>query len=313
MNSGAGLEGGYCVGTNQRLSVALLLALAIAGCQASPSSSPPRPTDGSTSPTATPSAIPAVTPAPSATQAPPATTAFGALTDSSGKGHLRLATALSSDGTPLAGASITVTTIALDKTYQVLTLKGVVPEGTKSVIIQLGFNQDGTGPGSADFKIYRITYADGGSGNRLPNGDFDSGLYRWAAYGDGSVTTPKSDRGDGRMLRVKATPTQNVLINSYGIPGTPEAGYKMTIAAVVPPAGATTGHIAVIFLKKIEFWRETINLVAPPIDPVELTTDAAGAIGLDEALPAGRYAVRISYPGDATHAPAVIEQQVTVR
>jgi hypothetical protein len=43
------------------------------------------------------------------------------------------------------------------------------------------------------------------------------------------------------------------------------------------------------------------------------TSDATGAINLDEALPAGRYTVRIAYAGDATHAPTVIEQEVTVR
>jgi hypothetical protein len=296
-----------------QLGVAVLLTLSTVACQTAPVAQSPSATEAPTQPVATPGSTPSgATASPSATPLPPATTAFAAPVDTSRKGRLRLATTLTADGTAVVNAPVSVAITALDPTYQVLTLKGVVPVGTKSVIVQLGVNRDGTGPGSANFRIYRITYGDAGTGNRLPNSGFDSGLFQYAVYGSGSVTTPTSDRGDGRMLRIKAKPTQDVLINTYGIPGTPETGYKLTIAAVVPPAGATTGHIAAIFLKKIEFWRDTMNLVAPPISPMSLTTDANGSISIDTRLPAGRYSVVTTYVGNTAHSAAMVQQRVTV-
>jgi len=200
-------------------------------------------------------------------------------------------------------------------TYQVLTLRGVVPKPARSLIVQLGFNnQPDTGPASYDVRIYGITYADAGkSKNRLPNGDFDSGLYRWAVYGEGTVTTPRSDLGDGRLLRLRAGPKEEIVINSYGIPVTPESRYRMTVAARVPPSGSVSGYVAAIFLKDTEIWRDTLKVVGAPIPTSSVETGPDGALSIDSALPAGRYLVTLSYPGDATHLPATLHQEVTVR
>lgn len=228
---------------------------------------------------------------------------------------MQLSTVLTADGVPVTGAPITISLTAQGNTYQVLTLKGIVPKPAKSLIVQLGFNnQPDTGPAAYDVRIYRITYADGGkSKNRLPNGGFDSGLYNWAVYGEGTVTTPKSELGDGRLLRLRAAPDEEIVINSYGIPVAPESAYTMTVTAQVPPSGSVSGYVAAIFLKEIEIWRETLKVVGPPIAPAVIETGADGTILVDVPLPAGRYAVTVSFPGDATHLPAVIDQEVTVR
>jgi len=246
--------------------------------------------------------------------APPVATSFSTPLLGDKAGRLRLSTVLTADGTPVAGARVTVAITSIGETYQVLKLKGIVPKPAKSLIVQLGFNnQPDTGPAEYDVRIYRITYADGGkSKSRLPNGGFDSGLYRWAVYGEGKVTTPNSDLGDGRLLRLRASPHQEIVINSYGIPVTPESAYTMTVTARVRPSGSVSGYVAAIFLKEKEIWRETLKVVAAPIPSSDLETGADGGISVEAALPAGRYRVRLSYIGGPTHMPVTIDQEVTV-
>jgi hypothetical protein len=94
------------------------------------------------------------------------------------------------------------------------------------------FNTEGAGPGPIDLRIYRITYADGEkSKNRLPNAGFDAGLDHWATYSTGRITTPISDRGDGRTARIRASATEWVLIDAYGIGVTPGSIFRVTVAA----------------------------------------------------------------------------------
>ncbi len=267
------------------------------------------------SPTASPGTVtvsPDVSPAPSPLP-PPADTAFAAPSLGSDAGHLELSTTLAADGQPLAAMPVTVTITALDTTYQLITVKGVVPLVSKHVIIGFRFNQEEAGPATINLKIYRITYADGGSRkNRLPNSGFDSGMgYLWAVYGTGSVTTPLSDRGDGRMLRLRATTSEDIAINSFGIDVTPGSTFFMTVTAELPPAGTPTGYAAAMFGP--EGYRQKLDLVAAPIPPASLETDVDGSLAVDEALPLGRYLVRLSFAGDATHLPTTLEQEVTVR
>lgn len=300
-----------------------ILILLAAGCTpvvVAPTTPPP--TDPSGTPLPPASSEPSPTSSPTTTAAPssPAptasvvATAFDKPSVKSKAGRLELSAVLTADGAGLGGAPVTLTITARGNTYQTLTLKGVVPRPAKSLIVQLGFNnQPDTGPESYDVRFYRITYADGGPRkNRLPNGGFDSGLYHWAVYGTGKVTTPKSDMGDGRLLRLRAAPSQEVVINSYGIAVKPGSAYTMTVTARVPPAGSTSGYVAAIFLDEIEIWRETLKVVGAPIPDARSITDAAGGITFERALPPGDYVVTLSYPGDAGHMPATLEQEVTV-
>lgn len=292
------------------------ISILAAACSPAAPSPAPNPTGGLQGSQAAEASTPAAStpPSPAATPAPPATTTFSTPVIGGTAGRPGLSTSITADGSPVADLPVVVTTTALGKTYQTLTLKGVVPLPAKSLIVQLGFNnQPDTGPVKYDIKIYRITYADGGkSKNRLPNGGFDSGLFNWAVYGEGNVTTPRGDGSGGRVLRLRADPDQEIVINSYGIPVTPGSDYTMTVTAEVPPAGSTSGYVAAIFLKDIEIWRETLKVVAPEIPATNLRSGADGSIVLDQALPAGRYLVRIAYPGNDQYAPVVIEQEVTV-
>lgn len=302
--------------------ISILLVTAATGCEASPPSatgsatSGPSPSAASTS-AGPDSATPSPMPVPSATSIPPAETAFGAPTDRSKNGHLRLSTVLSSNGSPLVGAPVTVTITALDETYQVIRLKGIVPVETKAANVGFRFNEEGAGPARIDLSVYQITYADGGNTkNRVTNSDFSSGFYAWGLWGSGKATVQNSDRDDGRMLRLRASHDENIGINSIGLQHvTPGANFTLTVRAKLPPAGTATGYASAFFLwgkDALEGHRLTIPLVAPPIPAVDLVTADDGDIALDLALPAGRYAISLAYRGDASHHAATIEQQITV-
>ena len=298
--------------TTAILASGVMTALLAASC--SPTAPMPSPTS-SPAPTTTSAAEASTGPAAtSVASTVPSATSFTEPLLGHKSGRLQLSTVLTADGTAVAGAPVTIELTALGNTYQVLTLKGVVPKPAKSVIVQLGFNnQPDTGPAEYDVRIYRITYADGGkTRNRLPNGRFDSGLYRWAVYGEGTVTTPTSELDDGRLLRLRASPDEEIVINSYGIPVAPESAYTMTVTAQVPPSGSVSGYVAAIFLKETEIWRETLKVVGAPLAPFVIVTGGDGSISVNAPVPAGQYRVKVSFAGDATHLPAVAEQEITV-
>lgn len=289
-----------------------LLVLIAAACSPS-QTTPTEPLATTSAPTASTSPLATAGPTPTL-PASPAATAFSPADTSSAGGILTLTTTLGANGTPVAGADVVATITALDNTYRVLVLTGTVPSNAKSVHIGFRFNTEGAGPAPIDLRIYRITYADGGkSKNRLPNAGFDAGLDNWATYGTGRVTTPVSDRGDGRMARIRASAAQWVLINAYGIGVTPGSTFRMTVAAKLPPAGTLTGYASAIFIQKTEINRQSVDLVAPVLPMANLVADAAGTVTLTEALPAGRYSVRIEYAGTSSFQPAILEQAITVR
>lgn len=302
--------------TTRLLAPSLALALVAAACDPIPSATPPS-ASGNPEPSAlaTPVGSPGVSPPPTA--APPSATSLGSPIVGSKRGHLTLSTNLTADAQAVPDAPVTVTTTALTKTYQVLTLKGIVPVPATTGLVGFRFNHEGAGPAPIDMKVYRITYSDGGSTkNRVTNSDFSSGFYSWGIWGSGRTVIQRSDRGGGRMLRLRASADEDIGLNNGFGRVSSGRDFRLTVRAMVPPAGTPTGYAAVFFLwgkNNTEGYRVTVPLVAAPIPAVTLTTDAAGAIALDEELPAGRYTVRISYAGDATHAPAVLEQEVTVR
>jgi len=303
------------MGTGRRL-YSILLTLAIAGCQ----TNPPAPTGASaTEAEPSPAGSPgATTPAPttSASEAPPAETAFAAPVDTSRKGRLRLSTVLSSGGAPLGAAPVTATITALDNTHQVIKLKDIVPVETKDALVGFRFNEEGAGPVDVRINVYRITYADGRSSrNRVTNSDFASGLSSWDVWGSGSATVRDSDQGDGRMLRLRAAANENIGMNNRLTRFTAGSDFVLTVEAAVPPAGTLTGYASVFFLwgkGLVEGRRITVPLVAPAVPAVQLVTDASGALALDVELPEGRYDVTIDYTGDAGHLAASTAQRVTV-
>jgi hypothetical protein len=229
-------------------------------------------------------------------------------------GRLTFTADLRAGAVPLAGAPLVVTAVPLSETYKVIEVSGRVPDEASSIVVGIRINTEGAAPGATDMRIYRITYEDGGATrNRVANAGFDAGLDHWAAYGSGSVTAPTSDRGDGRMLRLRATAAQNISVDAFGFAPTPGSRFRMTVAARLPSGRTSTGYVAAIFLGKTEIERQRLNLAAAPVAVATVTSAADGSIRLIGApIEAGSYVLRVEYAGDATHWPALLEQPITV-
>ena len=222
---------------------------------------------------------------------------------------------LGSEGSPVAGAPITISATPLDGAYQVLRVDGRVPSDARGVIIGIRVNTEGTGLGDVDLRIYRVSYADGGEdSNRVTNPKFSRRLEDWVVYGDGRVSTPPSDRGSGRMLRLVASTEQTISINHQGFAPTPGSEYHLRVSARVPETAAGTAYLAAIFLVDTEIARDRLPLEPAPIAIDRLATDATGVFRYErEAFDPGTYRIRIEYAGDAERWPAFVEREVLVR
>lgn len=232
----------------------------------------------------------------------------------SGAGTAVTGTLRTLGGTPIAGASIGVGATPEDGPPQRLEFTGTAPAGATHATFGIRVNQEGAGPGAADLTFYEVGYAEGSGSNVVPNSAFADGLDRWGWWGDASVTTPTSDRGTGRMLRVAATAAQSAGINSAEFPVHPGATYRVWVEVRVPAASVGNAYLAPIFLADQEIRRDIHPLAPAPIALGTATTDGTGAYTLAvTGLEPGRYALSATYAGDATRWPARAHAEATVR
>ena len=222
---------------------------------------------------------------------------------------------LDTDGAPVPNATVTLTATPLDGSYQELRLDGRVPAEATSAVVALRVNEEGAGPGPADLTLYEVRYSEGGAKtNRVPNPRFGHGLDLWGAGGSGVVRTRPSDRGSGWMLRVEATPSQSVGINSGEFGVTAGAEYRFSVAARIPVDSIGSAYLAVVFLHGTEVARYRIHLAPLAVSLGHAATDPSGGFRIAAAdLEPGGYRLRLEYAGDASHWPAHAEQEITVK
>lgn len=215
-------------------------------------------------------------------------------------------------GAPVAGARVAVSATPLDGAYQVLEIAGQVPAGATRAVMGIRVNQEGAGPADADLTVYEVGYATGAGGpNLVTDPSFAQGLDRWGWWGDGAATTPESDRGAGRMLRIVAPADRSLGINSAEFAVTPGATYRAWIAVRVPDASAGAAYAAPIFLGTDEVRRDILAIAPAPIPLGTVTTDASGGFTQGLAtLEAGLYRVTTSWTGDAKRWPARARAEV---
>lgn len=220
---------------------------------------------------------------------------------------------------PEGGASpadaVVVTAVPRDGPYQVIEMRGTVPAGVMRALVGIRTNTEGPGPQPANLTLYEIGYSEeGDQDNRVPNGRFSSGA--WEPGGSGTLSVKRSDRGGGRMMRLRATSTQTILSNSGEFPVTPGATYRLWIAARVPEASVGSTDVDLVFLggNGIETDRARMPVAPSPISVGGATADASGEYRLVIAgLEAGRYWVTAEYPGDAAHWPARVAVSIDLR
>jgi hypothetical protein len=218
-------------------------------------------------------------------------------------------------GGTVAGAAVRLTAIPIDGAYQVSQLEGRVPAGATTAVVVLRVNTEDAGPGPVHLRIYRLGYTQGsGSRNRVPDPGFAAAPDGWGVSGAGQARFVASDRGGGRMLRVDATPSQELLVDSSAFPVTAGARYRFTAALRVPASATGNAYLAVVFLHGTEVARHRLELAPAPIALGTVHATPAGRFtfrGL--RLDPGRYRLRIEDAGDADHWPASVEQTLRVR
>jgi hypothetical protein len=296
--------------------LALALTLLAGACSSAAPSGAPAASAPSAAPTtvasATPSSLATAAPTLAPTLTPLVPTAFSEPAIAAGDGMLTVSAVLSAEGAPLAGTPVSMTTSATDRRYAVIELTGTVPASATSVIVGLRFNMEGAGPAPIDMRIYQVTYADGASTkNKVRNSGFDKGFANWSVWGTGYFRTPRSDRGDGRMLRLKTTFSQDIALNADAVKATPGSRFTMRVAAELPRSGTLSGYAAAIFLYGKEIQRQRLELVAPAIPVLSTATDATGSVTFEQRLEPGTYIVEIHYAG-GKYAPTSVRREVTI-
>lgn len=217
-------------------------------------------------------------------------------------------------GTPVVG-SLSLEATPLDGQAQVISRTGVVPAGASKALVVFRVNTEGAGPGKADLRIYEVAYTlGGGSANRVRNPRFSRGLDGWGAYGKGRASVVASDRGRGQMLRLVASRSQALSIDSTSpIAVTPGANYRLSVRASVPEASSGSAYVAVIFLGASEMDRHTLPLAPVPIALSTVMSTTSGAFAIRQrGLEAGRYRLVVSYEGDLSHWPTHSESIIQV-
>lgn len=211
--------------------------------------------------------------------------------------------------------AVAVTAMPRDGPYQAIETRGTVPAGVMRALVGIRTNNEGPGPQAANLTLYEIGYReDGDQASRVPNGRFRSGA--WDHEGSGALSVKQSDRGGGRMMRLRATAKQTILSNSGEFAVTPGTTYRLWIGARIPETSVGSTEVDLIFLdgNGIETHRARLPVAPAPIPVGAVAADAAGAYGLViTGLEPGRYWLTADYAGDAEHWPARAAVSIDLR
>jgi hypothetical protein len=221
-------------------------------------------------------------------------------------------------GARIAGAQVEFLVKPLDGpgVYAEYTLSGVVPRDATQGNVGFRVNTECWDcAGISDFALYEVRYIEGRGTNRVPNSNFRSGLEGWGFWGNGTAHLEPSDRGSGRMLHVKATPTQTAAINSAVFSVTPGQTYTLSFFARISPASIGSGYFAIFFLTpSTEAERRKISLEPGIFLSGWTTTDESGAFQFTlSRLPPATLLLVVKYLGDDKHLPAHAEGIIRLR
>ena len=223
-------------------------------------------------------------------------------------GSLRASgTLIDGAGIPIAGEPIQVTLTPLEGpgTLQTYSLSGTVPAGTAEAVVGFRVNTECGCAGESGFALYDASYtAGGGSSSLVPDGDFSNALDGWGLSGEGVARVQPSDRGEGSMLAVQASPDQSLLANSALFPVEAGQPYTVSFEAKVAPSSVGSGYFALVFLgARGEIDRRRILFLPASFDIGTRITDETGAFratfhapGIQLSL--GKVLIEAWFPGD---------------
>ncbi len=216
-------------------------------------------------------------------------------------------------GSPVVSLPLSIRATPIEGQPTEVSISGEVPENASQAVVIFRVNTEGAGPGSADIRVYDVTYREEGSEeNRVADPRFDLGMDAWAPYGDGSGTFQPSDRGSGTMLRLTASEDQGLYVDSTStISVTPGTAFVLSSTAAIPKEFFGSAYVAMAFLDGDELSRVILKLTPQPIALGDGLTDGTGHLVVDSGdLEPGTYELRISYPGDLDHWPSYLVTEV---
>ena len=173
---------------------------------------------------------------------------------------------------PLVEEHISIKLVVEPGFDPVYSLSGTVPVGATTAIVGLRVNQEGAGPGKADFTIDGMAYRQNGEWlNRVPNPDFALNMKGWGLAPTGA-TLRRSTRGcAGTGLHFTATSNQSIQLNSTEFKVAAGAPFTATFASRIAPVSMGSGYFAVMFLgpgatapSERGITRERISFAAAP-------------------------------------------------
>ncbi|MCX6621542.1 MAG: hypothetical protein NTY38_10770, partial [Acidobacteria bacterium] len=133
---------------------------------------------------------------------------------------------------PLWGQGVTGTTL----------VRGTVPRDGTSGLLQIGVNYGSLANHAVDVDIYSLQYNDTGLTKPIVF-DFAYGLQGWAKESTRTAEPAVVETPQGKALRIQATPTQHVWLNSPSFSATPDATFELRITARVPPDSDGGGFV----------------------------------------------------------------------
>jgi hypothetical protein len=230
------------------------------------------------------------------------------------------------NGTPIAGASISLTDVPVGGVFsQQYQLAGQPPVGATQAVVGFRVNSDDpvalwpgyffAGPGDSKFSLYQVSYVQPADGiQRVPNGDFLSGSASWLPQGRAEVVP--SDRGAGQMVQVVATQSQVASLDSMPFPISEGAAFQVTFSARIAPSSIGGGYFFLAFLDAgggvVHLPAESAGALPSESIPLEpgratlgtSTTDVAGNFQLSlTSLGTSPVILEATYTGDAQHWP----------
>ena len=172
---------------------------------------------------------------------------------------------------PLVAEHISIKSVVEPGLDPVYTLSGTVPAGATTANVGVRVNEEGAGPGKADFIIDGVAYRQNGEWlNRVPNPDFALNLKGWGLALSGA-TLQRPTRGcAGSGLHFTATSDQSIQLNSPEFKVAAGAPFTVTFASRIAPVSNGSEYFAVFFLgpgsspNEREVQRERIQFTAPP-------------------------------------------------
>lgn len=125
---------------------------------------------------------------------------------------------------------------------RVLTLEGTVPAGATSAVAGIRVNVEDAVPGPSEVVLHEVAYSE----DRHP-GNPVADVTTWGVDGSGTALVEPHD-GGGLVLRLAASPSEDLAGNSNAFAVTPGIGYRLSITITVADRSRASGYVAVIFL-----------------------------------------------------------------